>query len=860
MKTRELLFFLASQLLIPVLPELPDWRLLVGLSLLPILCWRFPGIRNALIACLLGAWLATYLCQSLVNSLLPPHYENVWLQVNGTVDSLPVVDGRKIQFRLRVDTLKTFPNTDAADPVAFHVKSVLLNYYPPVKVGSPEYEKHMSILLPGQVIVAKVKLKRLHGLINPRGFNYEAWLLAEGIHAVGYLKTYTLTTNAPDQSSACLPIGAGFDCLRLQLGQWLEESERKGVIQYAGLLRALLIGDKSRIGSAQWDTLVTTGTVHLLVISGLHIGFMATIGWLVGLLVGRILLCGGWCMAYLLYCFGKSHLLGRMEDVYSASVRSFLPLPYLLAVISSLIAAGFYSQLAGFGVATQRALVMLGLYYLTIVLRRSVSPSRFLLLAGMFVLLLDPMAGYRVGFWLSFGIVGILLFGLSARFDAGNALTVDSSSLMSSIKTQVLQYLGTFGRVQWLIFLGMLCPLLLLLDQLALIAPLANVVAVPLVSFVVVPALMGAAVCHSLMLSQAGAGVGEFLLSLANGCLDILWRFLSFLEDGTDKLATVTMKEPWFSGVMATLHHGNHLALTAGFIGSLWLLLPRGWPAKRLGFALLILGWLFIYNGSSTREFRVQVLDVGQGLAVVVLDGAHTLVFDTGARFSDRFDIGANVIGPYLRRTGVDSLDKIIISHGDWDHSSGLPGLLKQVPAAQVLSGEADKVANANPCVNGLHWQWGARHYQLLKAHYDETQTVSGNNASCSLLIEGAGQRVLITGDIERSAEDLLLADGRLPRDIDVLVAPHHGSKTSSSLPFVLHLSPKHVVFSSGYFNRYGHPHAEVVKRYEAARSRVWLTSRDGAVEFRWVDQRLSVTASRVRWRKFWYLPTDTSE
>lgn len=847
MKTTPLVYFVAGQLVIPSLASLPSWPLYGLLWCLPLVCWRWVYWRNALMGLLLGAGLANFQCYALLGKLLTPDQENIWLTVVGTIDGLPSVDARRVQFRLRV----------ADSSIPLKTDSLLLSYYPqstgsPPSIEAQSLDELRTAFVPGRVLQATVKLKRPRGLANSGGFNYEAWLLAEGIHAVGYARELRWRDSPADIeiSSSNKLSGKLFNSLqdtverkRMALGHWLALQGPSLQLQQVSLLRALLIGDKSQISKSQWQVLVATGTVHLLVISGLHIGFVAGLGWLLGVSLGR-------CLLLLQLLFIRQ---------FPGSAKSFGNgfNPSILGLIAGLGAALVYSQLAGFTVATQRALIMLSLFYLAIFVRRTVPPMRVLVVAAALVLWFDPLAGYRAGFWLSFGIVGLLLLCFAHRYRVAcsSALVSRTSRWLRAAR----QYLASFTGVQWVIFLGTVFPLLFLLNQFTLLAPVANLIAVPIVTVAVVPPLLLGAAMQSIAPEVSG-----FLLRLAGGAVDGLWSYLTCLSDLTEVLKSRFTAISNLRELQGLLRSVSWPWVLAGTLGCLWLVSPRGWPLRRLSLLLVLCGGLSAFAFKQERVFAVHVLDVGQGLAVVIIDGSHTLVFDTGARFSERFDIGANVIVPFLQGHGISVLDKVIVSHNDGDHSGGLNGLLAALPVNQIISGEHNKLVLGNgqssefnpvePCVDGAYWRWGQQRYELVNANLPQGDAISANNASCGLLITGPELRIFMPGDIEAVAEQALLRRSRLPANLDLLVAPHHGSKTSSSVEFVRHVAAKHVVFSSGYLNRYGHPHAAVVERYLHTNSQPWQTALHGAVEFRWSDNGLAVNAQRLENPHFWYL------
>jgi competence protein ComEC len=375
--------------------------------------------------------------------------------------------------------------------------------------------------------------------------------------------------------------------------------------------------------------------------------------------------------------------------------------------------------------------------------------------------------------------------------------------------------LSQWGRVQWLAAVGLLPLLLLLFQKASLVAPLANLIAVPWVSLLTVPlTLLG-----SLTLWLVPT-LGEGLLQLALWTLHGLWWLLQGLADWPLAQWGQAAPPAW--------------ALAAAVLGLLWLLAPRGVPARWLGAVWLLPLFLLPTAAVPPGQARVALLDVGQGLAAVVRTQHHALVFDTGPRFASGFNTGEAVVGPYLRARGVRQVDTLVVSHGDNDHIGGVEGLLATVPVVHLLSSVPDKLAprQAQDCRAGQHWQWDGVSFDMLNP---PAAAPSGgrreNNRSCVLRVQARGQRLLLTGDIEAGAERALIR--RLGGELaaEVLVVPHHGSKTSSTAAFVEAVSPRLALFPVGYRNRYGFPKAAVVERYRQRGVQLWDSASNGAIE-----------------------------
>ncbi|MBS7661222.1 DNA internalization-related competence protein ComEC/Rec2 [Pseudomonas lalucatii] len=547
----------------------------------------------------------------------------------------------------------------------------------------------------------------------------------------------------------------------------------------AGALAALVLGDDSGLSTADWRVLQHTGTVHLLVISGQHVALVA--GLLYGLVVGLVRL-GGWPRAW-----------------------PWLPWACLLAFVGALA----YGLAAGFEVPVRRACVMVALVLLWRWRFRHLGAWLPLLVALALVLLVEPLSSLQPGFWLSFGAVGLLVLTFGGRLGAWS-------------------WWCGLGRAQWAMALGLL-PLLLALGlPISASAPLANLIAVPWVGIVVVPlALLG-----TLLLPVAG--VGEGVLWLAGGALELLFRLLALIA-------------AWLPAWLPSA-----LPLAAWLLvlfGSLLLLLPAGVPLRGLGWFLLLPIVCSPQSKLPQGQAEVWVLDVGQGLAVLLRTREHALLYDAGARFGE-FDIGERVVLPSLRALDVRRLDLLLLSHADNDHAGGAPAIHQGMPVAQVWSGEAGALPaqlRAGDCPSGRHWEWDGVRFSLWRW----AQASDANQASCVLLVEAAGERLWLTGDIDSRAERALLATGRDLR-ADWLLVPHHGSRSSSSAEFLRAVAPRAVLVSRGRHNGFGHPHPTVVARYAALPARLYDTAEQGALRLRLgtFGEARGLRAERRFWRE----------
>jgi competence protein ComEC len=399
--------------------------------------------------------------------------------------------------------------------------------------------------------------------------------------------------------------------------------------------------------------------------------------------------------------------------------------------------------------------------------------------------------------------------------------------------------LRRLASAQLALLVAMSVPLLLFLGKVSWLAPLVNLVAVPWVSFVTVPlSLVGA-----LMPSSFLAGI---FWQWADWSIAALWWLLDTIPEQLGFVVSPLAISPQ--------------VLCAVILAGLALLLPRGITARWIAILPFV---LLLFFTKADIPLRITVLDVGQGLAVTVKTENHTLVYDTGVEYSKQFSAGSGIIAPYLWQQGRERIDTTVVSHEDADHSGGLAALQKVLPSQSILAGPAviyksSVIKNSQfiHCNADQDWLWDGIKFQILAA---EDRPGSGNNSSCILLISfrnilGRQVNILLPGDIERSGELSLL---KLPalEDIalDLLIAPHHGSKTSSTEAFVRHLVPEHVVFSAGYRHQFGHPHRTVVERYREVSSKMWNTGEQGAISFRWLATgELQVSAARDKQLRWW--------
>ena len=647
------------------------------------------------------------------------------------------------------------------------------------KVRLAWYRPDQAVAL-GERWSMQVVLKRPHGMANPGLFDYSLWLAQRGVGATGYV------ASGQKPHKLAEPAGpAGFvsvDLLRGYLAARLTEV-LAGHPQTA-VIRALALGDRSGLDPQTREQMQLSGTSHLLAVSGLHIGLIGSFVW-----------------ALFSYCW-RLYPRGML----------WVPAP-IAGAPAGWLAAGAYALLSGFALPAQRSLIMFSVAVLAVILRREVFSRRSFLLAMVLVTLWQPLALLQPGFWLSFGALAVIAWALVGRPPASGWL----------------HYGFAVVRVQTVIWIGLLPLGLYFFQSYSVVSLPANLVAIPVITLLVLPlALLGT------LLMVVNELAGGAVLLLAAQLSDLLWSYLQWLVD---------LGESAKPGLFPRLRVDSLLQALVTALGALWLAAPRGVPARGLG--LLCLLPLVIHTDGEGRaghvgEFDLVVHDVGQGLALTITTANHVLVYDVGARFSERFDVGRDIVAQSLLRRGRSHIDRLVISHADNDHAGGLSGLLEQLSVGQIITGTPEQLQQV--VVSGCSeqdWEWDGVAFHLFNVV--NSSGGSDNDRSCLLRVGGA-QGVLVPGDISGSAERQLLAERYRGGDgqqlsATVLLVPHHGSRFSSTPGWLDAIDPQIAVVSSGYANRFNHPHVDVVTRYRQRSIRFLDTADVGAVTIHFNDQ-----------------------
>ena len=616
-----------------------------------------------------------------------------------------------------------------------------------------------------------LRVRAPRGLRNPGGFDSERYALARGIRAAGCVRSPELARQ--------LAAPSGIDAWRERMSVRIAAETPSDASRF---VRALALGDSGGLDDDDWEILRAAGLTHLIAISGFHVGLVS----------GFFALLAG--------------LLWRAWPALARSV----PRPQAAAVAAFLGAFG-YAAVAGFALPTVRTLLMIGIVSLAYMLRRGLRMGDALALSAFAVLLFDPLSVLAAGFWLSFAGVAWLLWCLP--HEGRRPL------------------LREFLSAQGVATLGLLPLTVMLFGQASLVAPLANLVAIPWWSLVVVPlALLGTA------LEAMHAGLGEWAWGLAANCFGPSWSLFAWLAQSRFVL--------WW------LPEAGWFALPLALVGAFWLLLPRGVPGRPLA----VLLWLPLLwpdrELPRQGEAQLTVIDVGQGLSVLVRTRQHALLYDAGPAVRDGFDAGERAVLPALHALGVANLDRAVISHGDNDHAGGFDAVRRGLPVSETRTPGGSPTLAEQRCVVGQGWEWDGVRFRFL--HPTPHFPYLGNEASCVLRIETAYGAALLTGDIGEVVERMLLNRAAADLRADVVLAAHHGSGGSSDPAFIAATRARLALVSTGHGNRFGHPASDVVARWRRAGAEVLNTADSGALQVWLAAEGLGVRERRVAQPRLW--------
>ena len=798
------------------------------------------GLTSALLPVLLAAaagFALTGLRAVHFQSLaISPTLEGKDIAISGMVMAMPQRSEDAVRFQLKVDSAQL-------DGVSVDLPpQLLLGWYTAFGAREAraaltggddpaefllELQRQPQNLRAGERWQMTVRLKAPHGNSNPYGFDYELWLWEQGIQATGYVR-------AGPRDPPPVRLSATWQHPVERARQAAREAvfERVSSRQLAGVIAALLVGDQNAIERADWDVFRATGVAHLMSISGLHITMFA---WLAALVFSR---------------------LWRYSARWTPRLCLALPASSAGAVAGLMLAAA-YALFSGWGVPAQRTIWMLATVMLLRLNGRQWPWPQTWLLAMAVVVLLDPWALLQAGFWLSFVAVGVLF--ATGVPPGGNA---DDATKSIATPTRFYWAGGRFGlkigaflaflaltgrkiasgllavtREQWVVTLALTPLSLLLFNQVSVVGLLANAVAIPWVTLVVTPlAMLGALWAPLWDVAAWAIGVLAIGLQWLAG-----WPFAS---------VSVAAAPLW--------------AAVAGVMGGALLALRLPWQVRLAGLPLVLPVLLWQPPPIAVGQFELLAADIGQGNAVIVRTAGHSLLYDTGPRFSRESDAGHRVLVPLLRALG-ERLDMVMLSHRDSDHIGGAPAVLAMQPQASLLasiedSHELQTLRKATRCMAGQRWAWDGVEFEVLHpAAADYEAPAKSNAMSCVLRISSqasggrASSTALLVGDIEAPQEQRLVTGASASQlKADFLLVPHHGSKTSSTAAFLDAVQPRVALAQSGYRNRFGHPVNSVVARYVERSIPLTRSPQCGAAH--WISQTPEkLVCEREISRRYWH-------
>ncbi len=733
----------------------------------------------SLTAVFLGFGQAGWRAAAFQANALASELEGRDIRITGVIAAMPQRDESGIRFRLDVESAQLLQEGKAL-PVQLPHRIQLAWYRSLPRLSEDAASVAFAELqaggepLAGERWQLVARLKAPHGNLNPHGFDNELWLWEQGIQATGYVRA---TPREAARGDAPTKIGETWQHPLEAARQRVRDAifERVSSPQLAGVVAALAVGDQAAIDRADWDVYRATGVAHLMSISGLHITMFA------------------WGMALLIGSFWRRSM--RLTDALPAQHA---------ALIGGVILATLYALFSGWGLPAQRTIGMLAVVtLLKLCGKRWPWPLVWLLILALIVAF-DPWALLSAGFWLSFVAVGVLFAS-----DAGRADVQDVPDKPVTLGQRGLRLL----REQWIITLALAPLSLLLFNQVSIIGLLANALAIPWVTLLITP------------LAMAGSVFTPFWDAAAWG-VQIMGVVLTWLASFSFATVSIASGPVFITGI----------ALFGGIL--VVLRLPM---AMRCAGALMMLPMLLAEpNRPPVGEFVLLAADIGQGNALLVQTAHHSLLYDTGPRFSRESDAGQRTLVPLLRALG-EKLDVVMVSHRDADHIGGAVAVLKMQPQARLISSieaehELQTLRPAQRCIAGQRWQWDGVDFEILHpqlADYDTAQ--KPNTISCVLRISNGKQTILLTGDLEAAQEQRLVAQGANLK-ADLMLVPHHGSKTSSTPEFLDTVKPRIALVQAGYRNRFQHPVPEVMLRYEARSIRVVSSPACGAARWKSED------------------------
>ena len=823
--------FIAGGSLLFFLPQVPIYWLpvCIGVAIIAITVLlvaqrvaRLFHMASIVLAFTLGfAWNAQY-AEGRLSNVLAEGFEGRDLVIEGRVAALPQSKSDGAKFAFAVDKasmgkegLEQFP------------EKIYLSWQPAWRNPNEIPE-----IIPGQRWRFKVKLKRPYGSLNPYTFDFERWAFHQNFGASGSVKSGQLLL-ASD-------IGFTEFELRMELARW---SLRKKILrmlpadsQYSGVLIALVMGDQNAIDQDDWRVFNATGIGHLISISGLHVTMLAG--------VGASLAAWAW---------------------RRRSLPLFIPVSKFAAV-SGFMTAFIYAWLAGFQIPAQRTMYMVGVVAFALWTGRNPRSFDIWWWALFIVLVIDPMAPYTPGFWLSFGAVAAILYGMG---NSAGLLGIPTGKELEVHWThRLVEALREACRVQAVVTLALLPLTFYWFYQASVVSPLANAFAIPLVSYVVTPLAIAGALLPEF--------IGRWLLLPAHGSMDCLAQLLHWMAGW--KWSVVWSRQPeWWILLLSSV--GIIYVISPGLLQDTW---RSRVPLLCVSIALLTpLANIVSSNSISPGEFKATIFDIGQGTAVFIETANKTLLYDTGPIQGSKDDAGQRILLPYFRGRGIDRIDRMVISHSDSDHVGGAAALLKHIKFESMMGSLPSdnpllqklqlKNVPSIPCRFGQRWIWDGVEFFIWHPREDTNFVIkhSGkpNEMSCVLEVRNQNTSFWMTGDVEKQGEaemverlDQVALETIGDREL-IFMAPHHGSKTSSSEALLKRLNPDHAFAQNGYRNRYGHPHPTVVERYRVLGIPFIQTPETGAQIWRFKEiGKATMDFWRLGQRRLWHRDSTSPE
>ena len=794
------------------------------------LAWFFRNKNSHFIQCLLGALIAFGLALSLVNARclwqaqqrLDPQTEGKELMLVGIIASLPQQSAISVRFRFQVQS-------------AFDIKQSE-NVVVPEWVDLAWFQRDSSDLMTGSYWADlkagdtwqfNVRLKAPHGTLNPGGFDEALWRWEQGVMATGSVSTGK-RSEVPQKIKASwlYPVAQARQYVRSEIERKLLTGDAQSRSK-AGVISALVMGDQAAIETSDWDLFRATGVAHLMSISGLHITLFA------------------WVMA------GAMRGLWRASAARGSRLCLRWPAPHA-AVLAGALMATLYALFSGWGLPSQRTVIMLWVISLLQTMGARWPPFWSLGLALWVVVAFDPWALLQAGFWLSFVAVGVLMVGGSAKPVDHNMLEDAESemkqknafaSICLNLMAKVFQSLKGLLKEQWVVTVALTPLAVLLFGQVSWVGLFANLVAIPWVTWVVTPLAILGVLAPPLWL----------LASWALQPLMAMLTLLASLQGSVWLLPTPPL-------VLAVL----------AIWGGLLLLQPWPWALRYWGLLFMLPIFVWQVPRPQAGHFDLWFADVGQGNAVLLRTANHALLYDAGPSYTETSDAGQRVLVPMLNRMGV-KLDRVMLSHRDADHTGGAPAVLRAHPNAELWSSvevghPLSIIRPVHACIAGEKWVWDGVQFEVLHPLLSDYNKQAGANAlSCVLRVDtsqmasskNAHDRslasALLVGDIE-APQELALLQRLALQPVDILLVPHHGSQTSSTNGFIEALRHQWAVVQAGYRNRYGHPASRVVQRYESLAVPLSISADCGAAHWQ-SSQPHQLDCEREVRRRYWHTP-----